>query len=35
MRLEADNRVHKWTKEELRNIKVYYRAKAKQLKGKA
>jgi hypothetical protein len=30
--LEADNRVHKWTREELRKIAATYRAKLKQLK---
>jgi hypothetical protein len=30
--LEADNRPHKWTREELREIRAYYRAKVKELK---
>ncbi|MFG5778019.1 recombination protein NinG [Comamonas sp. J-3] len=33
--LEADNTVHKWTKDELRAIKAKYRAKTKQLKENA
>ena len=31
--LEADNRTHKWSHEELRGIRDYYRAKLKELKG--
>lgn len=30
--LEADNTVHKWTKDELRDIKAFYKAKTNQLK---
>lgn len=30
--LESDNRIHKWTREELRGIAANYRAKLKQLK---
>ena len=32
--LEADNRVHKWTRQELIDIRDKYRAKTKELKGR-
>ena len=32
--LEADNRAHKWTREELTSIRNTYRAKLKELKGR-
>ena len=31
--LESSNEVHKWAKDELREIKAHYRAKTKELKG--
>jgi hypothetical protein len=32
--LEADNRVHKWTREELRAIAATYKAKRRELESK-